>query len=114
MIMSEPDAVNRVCAARGPEDLKLHSMEIIKPKLNWQVIVSIAVMLVVAFLVLLPLVFLVEESLNVATDIRMKMRGDCRVRDRIFKKSHSSKRSFDNTSEFDMILVAISLRMSKN
>ena len=36
-----------------------------RPKLNWQVIVSVAVMLVVAFLVLLPLVFLVGESLNV-------------------------------------------------
>lgn len=36
-----------------------------KPKLNWQTIVSVAVMLVVAFLVVLPMVFLVEESLNV-------------------------------------------------
>jgi iron(III) transport system permease protein len=37
----------------------------IKPKLNWQAIISVAVMLVVAFLVILPMVFLVEESLNV-------------------------------------------------
>jgi iron(III) transport system permease protein len=36
-----------------------------KPKLNWQTIVSVVVMLVVGFLVVLPLVFLVEESLNV-------------------------------------------------
>jgi iron(III) transport system permease protein len=41
------------------------NVEIIKPKLNWQAIVSVAVMLLVGFLVLLPLVFLVEESLNV-------------------------------------------------
>ena len=41
------------------------NVEIIKPRLNWQAIVSVAIMLVVAFLVLLPLVFLVEESLNV-------------------------------------------------
>ncbi len=37
---------------------------VLKPKLNWQAIISIVVMLVVAFLVVLPLVFLVEESLN--------------------------------------------------
>ena len=37
----------------------------LRPKLNWQAIVSVVVMLVVAFLVLLPLVFLVGESLNV-------------------------------------------------
>jgi iron(III) transport system permease protein len=45
--------------------LTLLSAEALRPRLNWQVIVSITVMLVVAFLVLLPLVFLVEESLNV-------------------------------------------------
>ena len=38
---------------------------VIKPRLNWQAIISVAVMLVVAFLVVLPMVFLVEESLNV-------------------------------------------------
>ena len=32
---------------------------------NWQPLISAAVIVVVAFLVLLPLVFLVEESLNV-------------------------------------------------
>ncbi len=36
-----------------------------KPKLNWQTIVSVAVMLLVAFLVVLPMIFLVEESLNI-------------------------------------------------
>jgi iron(III) transport system permease protein len=44
--------------------LTLLSAEALRPRLNWQVIVSLTVMLVVAFLVLLPLVFLVEESLN--------------------------------------------------
>jgi iron(III) transport system permease protein len=39
-------------------------MIMIKPKLNWQTIVSVVVMLVVAFLVVLPMIFLVEESLN--------------------------------------------------
>jgi iron(III) transport system permease protein len=41
------------------------NLSFIKPKLNWQAIISVAVMLVVAFLVILPMVFLVEESLNV-------------------------------------------------
>ena len=40
-------------------------MTMFKPKLNLQAIVSVAVMLIVAFLVILPMVFLVEESLNV-------------------------------------------------
>jgi iron(III) transport system permease protein len=35
------------------------------PRRNWQPVVSAAVIVVVAFLVLLPLVFLVEESLNI-------------------------------------------------
>jgi len=35
------------------------------PRFNWQPVISAAVIVVVAFLVLLPLVFLVEESLNV-------------------------------------------------
>ena len=39
-------------------------MAAMKPKLNWQTIVSVGVMLLVAFLVVLPMVFLVEESLN--------------------------------------------------
>jgi len=37
----------------------------LKPRQNWQLVISAAVIVVVAFLVLLPLVFLVEESLNV-------------------------------------------------
>ncbi len=41
------------------------TVDILKPKLNGQTIVSLAVILVVGFLVLLPMVFLVEESLNV-------------------------------------------------
>ena len=41
------------------------NLSFIRPKLNWQAIVSVVVMLVVAFLVILPMVFLVEESLNV-------------------------------------------------
>ncbi len=44
--------------------MALVSSEVLKPKLNWQAIISVAVMLIVGFLVLLPLVFLVEESLN--------------------------------------------------
>ena len=35
------------------------------PRFNWQALITLAVLLVVGFLVLLPLVFLVEESLNV-------------------------------------------------
>ncbi len=38
--------------------------DVLKPKLNWQTIISVVVMLVVAFLVVLPMIFLVEESLN--------------------------------------------------
>jgi iron(III) transport system permease protein len=36
-----------------------------KPRRNWQPLISAAVIVVAAFLVLLPLVFLVEESLNI-------------------------------------------------
>ena len=35
-----------------------------RPRFNWQALVTLAVLLVVGFLVLLPVVFLVEESLN--------------------------------------------------
>jgi iron(III) transport system permease protein len=41
-------------------DVALHA----RPRRNWQAIVTIVVVLVVSFLVILPLVFLVEESLN--------------------------------------------------
>src|SRR3954468_14646928 len=37
----------------------------LRPRFNWQPVVSAAVIVVVAFLVLLPIVFLVEESLNI-------------------------------------------------
>ena len=36
-----------------------------RPRFNWQALITLAVLLVVGFLVLLPLVFLVEELLNV-------------------------------------------------
>src|SRR5204862_1156130 len=36
----------------------------VRPRRNWQAIITIAVVLMVSFLVILPLVFLVEESLN--------------------------------------------------
>jgi iron(III) transport system permease protein len=39
--------------------------EDLKPRRNWQAIVTVVVLLAVGFLVILPLVFLVEESLNV-------------------------------------------------
>ena len=35
-----------------------------RPRFNWQALVTLAVLLAVGFLVLLPVVFLVEESLN--------------------------------------------------
>jgi iron(III) transport system permease protein len=35
------------------------------PRLNWQILVTLAILVVVSFLVLLPVVFLVAESLNV-------------------------------------------------
>ncbi len=41
-------------------DVALHA----RPRRNWQAIITIVVVLVVGFLVILPLVFLVEESLN--------------------------------------------------
>jgi iron(III) transport system permease protein len=44
--------------------LSFPSLAAMKPRLNWQTIVSVGVMLVVAFLVVLPMIFLVEESLN--------------------------------------------------
>jgi len=39
--------------------------ETLRPRRNWQALITIAVVLVVSFLVILPLVFLVEESLNI-------------------------------------------------
>jgi iron(III) transport system permease protein len=37
---------------------------ILSPRFNWQALVTLAILVIVGFLVLLPLVFLVEESLN--------------------------------------------------
>ena len=39
--------------------------EDLKARRNWQAIITVIVLLVVGFLVVLPLVFLVEESLNI-------------------------------------------------
>ena len=36
-----------------------------RPRFNWQALITLAVLLAVGFLVLLPVVFLVEESLNI-------------------------------------------------
>ena len=38
---------------------------VLRPRLNWQALTTVVVLLVVGFLVLLPVVFLAEESLNV-------------------------------------------------
>lgn len=45
--------------------MTLSAADALRPRRNWQVIVTIAILLVVGFLVILPMVFLVEESLNV-------------------------------------------------
>ncbi len=44
--------------------MALTSAGALRPRFNWQPVVTAAVVLIVAFLVILPLVFLVEESLN--------------------------------------------------
>ncbi|MGZ5910436.1 MAG: hypothetical protein ACXWLB_11225, partial [Reyranella sp.] len=38
--------------------------EDLKPRRNWQALVTLAILVIVSFLVLLPVVFLVQESLN--------------------------------------------------
>ncbi|MFO1162670.1 MAG: iron ABC transporter permease [Reyranellaceae bacterium] len=45
--------------------MTLLTAEALKPRRNWQAIVTVAIVLVVGFLVILPMVFLVEESLNI-------------------------------------------------
>lgn len=45
--------------------MTLSAADALRPRRNWQAIVTIAILLVVGFLVILPMVFLVEESLNV-------------------------------------------------
>ncbi|MBN9486607.1 MAG: iron ABC transporter permease [Alphaproteobacteria bacterium] len=44
--------------------MTLQSAEVLRPRWNWQAIITLVVVLGVGFLVILPLVFLVEESLN--------------------------------------------------
>ncbi|MBS0222253.1 MAG: iron ABC transporter permease [Proteobacteria bacterium] len=44
--------------------MTLQSAEALRPRWNWQAIITLAVLAIVGFLVILPLVFLVEESLN--------------------------------------------------
>ena len=45
--------------------MTLSAAEALKPRRNWQAIVTVAILLIVGFLVVLPMVFLIEESLNV-------------------------------------------------
>ncbi len=44
--------------------MTLLSEEALRPRRNWQAIITVVILLAVGFLVILPLVFLVEESLN--------------------------------------------------
>ena len=44
--------------------MTLLSGEALRPRRNWQAIITVVVVLAVGFLVILPMVFLVEESLN--------------------------------------------------
>jgi iron(III) transport system permease protein len=51
---------------RGAEPaLALLTAEELRPRRNWQAIITLVILLVVGFLVILPMVFLVGESLNV-------------------------------------------------
>ena len=51
---------------RGAEPaLTLLSREALRPRRNWQAIITLVILLVVGFLVILPMVFLVGESLNI-------------------------------------------------
>ncbi|MBY0320877.1 MAG: iron ABC transporter permease [Reyranella sp.] len=45
--------------------MTLSAADALRPRRNWQAIVTVAILLVVGFLVILPMVFLIEESLNV-------------------------------------------------
>ena len=45
--------------------MTLSAADALRPRRNWQAIVTVAILLVVGFLVVLPMVFLIEESLNV-------------------------------------------------
>ncbi len=51
---------------RGAEPaLTLLTAEALRPRRNWQAIITLVILLVVGFLVILPMVFLVGESLNI-------------------------------------------------
>ncbi len=50
--------------ARGARHLSLAATGILRPRFNWQALVTLTILVVVGFLVLLPVVFLVQESLN--------------------------------------------------
>jgi iron(III) transport system permease protein len=51
---------------RGAEPaLALLTAEALRPRRNWQAIITLVILLVVGFLVILPMVFLVGESLNI-------------------------------------------------
>src|ERR1700748_3254575 len=56
---------NGTASSAPGASLSVVEREALRPRFNWQPVVSAAVVVVVAFLVLLPIVFLVEESLNV-------------------------------------------------
>ena len=45
--------------------MTLSAADALRPRRNWQAIVTVAILLAVGFLVVLPMVFLIEESLNV-------------------------------------------------
>ncbi|MBV8169499.1 MAG: iron ABC transporter permease, partial [Alphaproteobacteria bacterium] len=45
--------------------MTLSAADAFRPRRNWQAIVTVAILLVVGFLVILPMVFLIEESLNI-------------------------------------------------
>lgn len=45
--------------------MTLSAADALRPRRNWQAIVTVAILLLVGFLVVLPMVFLIEESLNV-------------------------------------------------
>ena len=45
--------------------MALLTAEALRPRRNWQAIITLVILLVVGFLVILPMVFLVGESLNI-------------------------------------------------
>src|SRR6185312_14328867 len=61
---SSPRSGTASSAPGAERVLTLQSAEVLRPRWNWQAIITLVVVLGVGFLVILPLVFLVEESLN--------------------------------------------------